>query len=164
MTFDGHPTLGWEATALSVSTGQSFRMDRRAPSGDPGSTEARLERPWDRRAYVVWEPGYAAFVGPNSTDAPWLLVGGGFSAGRRWDVREVESADGEVRDVVDAAGIAGFWAGANDSVPMESPGCGGFQPHMYGSVSIGVRGNEIYVTPKLGVFLAPRGICLDLGL
>lgn len=161
ITFDGNPTLGWEVSALSVSTGQSFRLGLRERGKDTDSEKAILERPWDQRTYVVWEPGILIPVAGNAPDSWMLMAGGGFSLGGRWDVREVESDEGEVHTVVDPAATGGFWVGGNESVPQAPSGCGGFQPRFSGSLSIGVRGDEIYVTPKLGVFLWPQGICLD---
>jgi hypothetical protein len=118
ITFDGNPTLGWEASALSVSTGQSYRLGRRARREDEDSTQAILKRPWDKRTYVVWEPGFGAPLRTTSDNSSAVLAGGGFSLGGRWDVRETTSDQGEGRKVVDAAAIAGFWAGTNDSVPQ----------------------------------------------
>lgn len=156
ITFAGDPTLGWELTALSVSTGQSYRLTRR-------HREPWEERPWDKRTYVVWEPGLGAPVGSSSWDSTVWLAGGGATLGARWDVREAESDEGdsdERRTVVDSAPIYGLWAGSNVSVPSSPDPCE-TQPRWYGSLSIGWRGDEVYLTPKVGFFVWPA-FCLNL--
>ncbi len=152
ITFAGDPTLGWELSALSVSTGQSYRLTRR-------HLEPWQARPWDQRTYVVWEPALGTTVGPASLDSRVWLAGGGPTVGAKWDVRGADSDEG--RTVVESAPVGGLWVGTNVSYPSEPPPCGGMQPRYFGSVSIGWRGDELYLTPKIGFFMMPTGICLE---
>jgi hypothetical protein len=137
----GRPTIGWEVSAVSGAVGQVFAAGGPATDGHPA---------WTRRTYLVWEPRLGGVPGDSS-----ILVGGGATFGARWDRSDGSSAPPR------AAFISGIWGGA--VVPFDRPTdylSGRTLP--YFSIALGVRGDEIYLAPKVGILQEPS-FTLDLG-
>lgn len=144
----GSPTLGWEASAATVTVGQSFATDSEA-------TLVRRAKPHEdsftRRTYLLWEPR----LGPPPYEAggAYTFGGAGASIGMRWD--RVASATGDARTHFGALG--GAFLGGGHAFDYGARTCDvSFQPYV--SVAVGFRGNEVYVTPKGGVVGVPQ-IC-----
>ena len=130
----GRPTIGWEASAISVAAGQVFAF------GGPG-TDAQPA--WTRRTYVVWEPRFG-----EDTRRSNIMAGGGGTLGLRWD------RDGDPQKPSPLF-LGGVWGGA--MVPSD-PHTNYFSGHTlpYFSIALGWRGDEIYLTPKVGVLQEPN--------
>lgn len=135
----GQVRAGWEASALTVSTGQTYRLASAAPGPR-------------RRTYVAWEPGFGGILTPHaqSTDALGF-AGGGLTLGARWDT----SDDGTV-----GGGMIGAWGSTVIVTPPIIENRCDWEPHGYVSFTLGVRDDEFYFAPKLGVVAIPD-ICFS---
>lgn len=148
----GSPTLGWEASAATVTVGQSFATDGEA-------TLARAAKPHDyafvRRTYLLWEPRLGGTPSDDG-DGAFSFGGGGASVGVRWD--RVAGATGDAQSYFGPLG--GAFVGGGHVFDYGSRGCATtFQPYV--SLAIGFRGREFYVTPKGGVVGVPH-FCFTL--
>jgi len=149
---NGSATLGWEASAATVTVGQSF-----ATKGE--ATLARAAKPHEyafvRRTYLLWEPRLGIAPGADVRGA-FNFGGGGASIGMHWD--RVARATGDAPTHFGALG--GAFLGGGHVFDYGATHCDtSFQPYV--SLAIGVRGGEIYVTPKGGLVGVPH-ICLTL--
>jgi hypothetical protein len=146
-TAGGSPTLGWEASAATVTVGQSFATD-----SEP--TLAHAAKPHDyafvRRTYLLWEPRIGIAPRADRDDA-FSFGGGGASIGMRWD--RVAGATGDARSHFGALGGA-FFGGGRVFEYGASRCDTSLQPYV--SLAIGVRGGEIYLAPKGGVVGVPH--------
>jgi hypothetical protein len=165
LTFEGRPTLGWELGAASFALGESFVVgtpkDEAALFANANLNPDPRGPVWNRRTYLVWEPRWgASLLGISGSYPAWLLGGGG-SLGMRWDVSDV----GASAHHTDYGFIGGVWAGATAAgAALNTPSsCLDTEWHGYVSIALGVRGNEVYLAPKLGVFGVPK-ICLHFDL
>jgi hypothetical protein len=133
----GTPTLGWEASAASFTVAQSYAT--RPPPERPG-------RPtWTSRTYVLWEPR----VGAQVTDDKRFYLGGGASVGVQWThARSLPEPDFHMQ--------GGGWAGGVFAISSEESldSCAR-NDRAYVSLALGVRGDEISLTPKVGWMTLP---------
>lgn len=142
---NGSGTVGWEASAATVTVGQSFATENEAAL-------ARAAKPHEyafaRRTYLLWEPR----IGPApQEDGAVSFAGGGVSVGMRWD--RVAGATGDSATRFGALG--GAFVGGGHVFDYNSSHCDtSFQPYV--SLAVGVRGGEAYVTPKAGVAGVPH--------
>jgi hypothetical protein len=141
-------TLGWEASAATVTAGQVFATESE-------QTLAKRAKPGDyafkRRFYLLWEPRLGGLADETESGG-FGFWGGGASVGMRWD-----RVAGAERTQFGALG--GVFFGGGYAFPNPHEGCGTIV-HPYGSLAIGFRGSEFYVAPKFGVLGVPA-ICLD---
>lgn len=140
------PTIGWELSTATVSLGQSFATDSEATLIANAKSG---EQVFKRRTYLLWEPQYGAVRGDINHTFGFSGVGG--SIGLRWD--KLAGTDHRQFGALGGAFIA---AGAARGV---GPGCDTVATP-YVSLSIGARGSEIYVLPKVGGLLVPK-ICFS---
>ena len=151
-TVNGSATLGWEASAATVTVGQSFATK----SEDTLARSAkRYDYAFARRTYLLWEPRFGTAPRADRDDA-FSFGGGGVSVGMRWD--RVAGATGDARSHFGSLG--GAFIGGGHVFDYGASRCDmSFQPYV--SVAIGFRGKEIYLAPKGGVVGVPH-ICITL--
>ena len=90
----------------------------------------------------------------SDTNGPFRFVGAGPTLGMRWD---------ELDDTSTRFGFAGGgWVSAGSLLQSDSSqGCGeDLRP--YAALIVGIRGEELYASPKVGVVQVPE-ICISLG-
>jgi hypothetical protein len=123
---EGRRTIGWQASGSVLSFGQSFAADG-----------------WRRRSFFVFEPRLGRPLGSSEDN----FVGAGLSLGLRWD------AAAEPAGAQETAFIAGGFAGGGRFITGTD---NGGDPAPYLSISLGIRGDEIYLAPKVGFFVPPE--------
>ena len=130
----GRPTFGWELSAVTGEVGQVFASSGPPVDGRPA---------WTRRTFLVWEPRMGATIGSSG-----ILAGGGLTFGASWDRSQDSSAraGGEF--------LFGFWGGAVVPYDRHTNYLSG-QTMPYLSISLGVRGDELYLAPMVGVLQEP---------
>jgi hypothetical protein len=143
----GQLTAGWEVAGFSFAYGQSFATRlRETQSVGPN---ARRDSTWIRRSYFVWEPRIGRFSHEISESGSSFL-GGGTTIGMRWD------RSGDLDKSTESGAVGGVWVGGGYAFPSGAGDtCDDVRPYV--SIALGLRGNEIYLTPKAGIFpfLAP---------
>jgi hypothetical protein len=132
---EGRPTIGWELSAATVSVGQVFASDGPVKEGRP---------PWVQRTFLAWEPRVGRTAGSTS-----ILCGGGATLGASWDRTADQAA------APGATGLFGFWGGAAVPYDRQTDWFSG-RTDVYFSVALGLRGDELYLTPKVGVLREPQ--------
>lgn len=133
ITFEGRPTMGWEAGGASVNVGQSYEL-----AGTDRAT----------RTYLVWEPGFVRTLTDTSAGAAFDALGTGFTVGGSWKSR---------RQTTEGRWIAGFWWAGSHMLPGEGSNCGDdFDERAYGALVVGLRGDEFYLAPKAGFVAIPN--------
>lgn len=141
-------TVGWEASAATITAGQAF-----ATASE--ETLAKRAKPKDyafkRRTYLLWEPRLGG-LGDEDSLGGFGFYGLGGSVGMRWD--RVAGA-GRTQ----FGGLGGVFFGGGYAFANPHQGCR-TTPQFYGSLAIGFRGSEFYVAPKAGVVAVPA-ICFD---
>jgi hypothetical protein len=130
VTFAGRPTIGWEVGGATLALGQSYEAGH--------AISAEEER--GDRTYLAWEPRYGLGHYAEASDA-LTIYGAGLTLGARMDRLEGRPAFGA---------IGGFWGGATYVFDDDRRKCaGGVQ--VYTSFALGMRGEEVYAAPKVGV-------------
>jgi hypothetical protein len=114
----------------------------------PTSTSGRARsEAWSTHTYLLWEPGFGSAL-ENRTDGKFNWLGGGVSAGVR--VNRYPGAP------MDADLVAGAWAsGGRVLSPRGSGSCGSDDARPFAGLVIGVRGYEVYASPKIGFMYVP---------
>ena len=102
---------------------------------------------WRRRTYFLFEPRLGRALGSSD-----YFAGGGLSLGGRLDTAS------EAAGPPQWAWIGGGFAGGGRFINGTN---NGGDPAPYLSISLGIRGDEIYLAPKLGFFVPPE---LDFSL
>ncbi|MEO7034997.1 MAG: hypothetical protein ABI548_13895 [Polyangiaceae bacterium] len=162
----GRATLGVEASAETFTVahsvalgGQHSEPAERVPVNAREQTNARTAsstastKDWSTHTYLLWEPGLGAALGDN-TASKFVWLGGGASVG----VRLNRYADAPM----DANLVAGAWAsGGHALTNQESHECGASDTRPFVALVVGIRGSELYASPKLGVMHVP-GLCIRL--
>lgn len=161
----GRATLGVEGSAETLTVahsvalgGQRSEPAKRAHRDVQQRTNARsasntTNEDWSTHTYLLWEPGLGAALG-DDTEGKFGWLGGGGSVGIR--LNRYEGAP------MDANLVAGAWASAGRALSnQESRECGASDTRPFAALVIGVRGFELYASPKVGVMQMP-GFCLDL--
>ena len=143
------PTLGWELSAATFAVGQSYLVGRPRTPAYEGRDSA-----WRRRTYFVWEPRIGPLPWGDNDQSGLRFAGSGLTIGARIDR---PAADGEDR----VGWVSGVWAGGGYAFPRSTPAGCDDDTRPYVSIAFGVRGNELYFTPKVGVMQVPK-ICVGL--
>lgn len=155
----GRATLGVEASAATFTVAHSVALGSGAPlpsSAPPsGSTPPSASVPpasdyWRSRTYLLWEPALGIPISDINQAFGWISGGG--SLGVRWESYD----DAATR----AHFTAGNWfaVGATLTGPQSSD-CGASDTRPYVALVVGMRGGELYASPKVGVLQVPK-ICL----
>lgn len=159
----GRATLGVEASAETFTIAHSVALGghhsepaKRAPPSAREQTHTLTPsnsadtKDWSTHTYLLWEPGLGAPLGDNTASTfDWL--GGGASVGIRLN-RYGEAP-------MDANLVAGAWASGGHALSgQESRACGASDTRPFVALVVGVRGLELYASPKLGVMHVP-GFC-----
>lgn len=108
---------------------------------------------WSTHTYLLWEPGFGGAL-DDQTDGKFNWLGGGLSAGLR--VNRYTDAP------MDADLVAGAWASGGHALSERTkPDCGAGDTRPFVAFVVGIRGYELYVSPKVGVMHAPA-FCLNI--
>ena len=136
---NGPVALGWELSGVTATVGSSYAL------GTAG------ERPWKSRTFVAWEPrvGLPTRHLDGSDTGGFAFLGLGGTLGARWDV--IDGATTPPR----AQFLGGTWVGGGYAFPTSQSGCDD-AIHPYLSLAFGMRGDEVYLTPKVGVLDVPN--------
>ena len=154
----GRATLGVEASAATFTVAQSVALGSGSPLRPPATrppnpgTVAATANPqsdskyWRARTYLLWEPGLPLLV-ENRT---WVAAGA--SLGVRWEIDD---------DATNRARFTeGGWLGAAHAHSgQESSDCQASDTRPYLALVVGLRGQELYASPKMGVLEVPK-LCL----
>jgi hypothetical protein len=145
---DASPTIGWEVSAATIAGGQVYalRGDRPQPAVPAGSSSSQSssQSRWVRRTFLVWEPRLGHTV-PGSAS---VLIGGGGTVGAKWDDSAAAGKGG-------GQFLGGAWAGVAIPIEPRRFDLEG-RTDVYVSIAVGIRGDELYLTPKVGVFQEPE--------
>jgi hypothetical protein len=140
---NGPVTLGWELSGVTATVGSSYAL------GTAG------ERPWRTRTFVAWEPRVGLptrnLDGSVAGGFPFLGLGG--TIGAHWDTVDGATAPPK------AQFLGGTWVGGGYAFPISQSGCDD-AIHPYVSFAFGMRGDEVYLTPKVGVLDVPT-VCIS---
>jgi len=163
----GRATLGVEGSAETFTLAHSVALGtrpvdatRRTEASEKAQTSGRARtetEDWSSHTYLLWEPGFGGVVGDKGGDRTedkfdWL--GGGASVGIR--VNRYAQAP------MDATVVAGAWTSAGHALSgRQSDVCGASDTRSFLALVVGIRGTELYASPKLGVMHVP-GFCLNL--
>jgi hypothetical protein len=167
---DGRARLGWEVGVETFSAGQTYRLGgKQAPPPPPAEdapaaapTKSDPERSPDVRTYVVWEPRIGGvYPSTTVTGDGFGLFGGGVTLGVKWDTSVQAADDGTSRSHTAFGGVFGLFGGASYIPPNHGYTCSADVRPFY-SIALGVRDDEIYLSPKIGVVDVPE-FCLNLG-
>ena len=108
---------------------------------------------WSTHTYLLWEPGFGGVL-DNETSGQFTWLGGGGSLGLR--LNRYDEADSNVNLVV------GAWlSGGRVLVNQGSHECGDSDTRPFAALVVGIRGFELYASPKIGVMHVP-GFCLNI--
>ncbi len=144
-TTTGRPTIGVEGSGATVTVAYSHALS--------GGGEGRADERWKSRTYLLWEPGFGKAL--DSTGGAFKFVGGGLSLGARWQ----EPDQGDTTRVGFAGGA---WLSGGSMLRGDtSTGCGD-DVRPYAVLVVGIRGEEFYAAPKVGLVQMPA-ICINLG-
>jgi hypothetical protein len=107
---------------------------------------------WTERTSFVWEPWLGKEL--SNTNGAFRFIGAGPTLGMRWDQLDDDST---------RFGFAGgAWVSAGSMLQSDtSEGCGE-DVRPYAALIIGIRGEELYASPKVGLAQVPE-ICFSLG-
>jgi hypothetical protein len=105
---------------------------------------------WAQRTYLVWEPGIGRTL---SNREPFQFVGAGPTVGMRWSQVGADSTHFGFAD--------GAWVSAGAALVGPPKQCQSEDMRPYAALIVGIRGGELYVSPKIGVVSVPH-FCLDL--
>jgi hypothetical protein len=148
-------TMGWELSAATFATGQSYAVGGSAPL-EATSGSGR----WARRTYLVWEPRFGflpGLVGERQGSSAFATAGAGATLGARWDAAPSESGPGR------AAMLGGVWGGGAYVLSGSDQAVCDEDWRTTFSLALGFRGGEFYLTPKVGVLNVPE-VCINFDL
>jgi len=143
---------------IPLAVGQSYKVGGKNLTPRAGERHPRV---WDQRTYLLWEPRFGSFAGKDALGffaglpdtSGFGMWGVGVSLGVRWD--RGESLNG----APDVGFLGGVWGGGGYLFPRRGGAECGNDRRAYISAALGLRGGEIYFTPKLGVMEVPE-FCL----
>lgn len=139
----GRATAGFELSAATLTVAHSFAL--KAPSNpEPGS------HAWRHRTSIVWEPGIGSVVGDS--EKAFQFVGVGPTLGMRWDGLDDGSTD--------FGFSGGVWVSGGTALSDGNQGCSD-EVRPYAALILGIRGEELYLSPKAGIVDVPR-FCFSL--
>ncbi|MET0790190.1 MAG: hypothetical protein ABW061_01600 [Polyangiaceae bacterium] len=144
----GRATVGLEASAATLTVAQSFALGH-ARLATPQPVAPRR---WTSRTSLLWEPGLG--VPFDATNGSAGLIAAGGTLGLRVDRND------------DASTVLGFsaggWLGVSHLLnENKNLGCKN-EVSPYLGLVIGVRGSELYASPKAGIVQVPH-FCFSLG-
>lgn len=163
----GRATVGVEASGLTFTVAHSVALGSKP--AEPKTVQVHTVDPlsaarsvqtvgivqneyWRSRTYLLWEPGIPIPAGNTDGAFRWGALGG--SVGVSFDAYD----DAPWRAKV----AGGAWVGVGQALqgrPANAE-CRTRDVRPYLALIVGIRGSEVYLSPKLGVLEIPR-ICLD---
>ena len=141
---NGRATAGFELSAATLTVAHSFAF-KRPSTPDPGS------RAWRHRTSILWEPSIGTVVGDSKK--AFQFVGMGPTLGMRWDGLDDGSSD--------FGFSGGVWVSGGTALSRGEQGCSD-EVRPYATLILGIRGDELYLSPKVGIVDVPR-FCISLG-
>jgi hypothetical protein len=150
----GRPTLGVEGSGETLTLAHSVALGTRPVVRAPTNTRANADpKDWSTHTYLLWEPGFGGVL-DNETSGQFTWLGGGGSLGLR--LNRYDEADSNVNLVV------GAWlSGGRVLVNQGRHECGDSDTRPFAALVVGIRGFELYASPKIGVMHVP-GFCLNI--
>ena len=139
----GRAALGVEASGQTVTIAHSVALGAPAPG----------RKDWSTHTSLLWEPGFGGVL-DGHTNGNFVFLGAGASAGAR--LNRYDNAPPDVDFVL------GAWTSAGSALNAKANyDCGASDTRPFAAFVVGVRGWELYASPKIGVMSLPN-MCLNI--
>ncbi|HKO47539.1 MAG TPA: hypothetical protein VJV79_07445 [Polyangiaceae bacterium] len=151
----GRATLGVEASGETITLAHSVALGTRsiARAAPANTRDSAGSKAWSTHTYLLWEPGFGGALS-EKTEGRFVFLGSGASAGMRWNRYDGAPPDSDF--------VLGAWANAGQVLTAKgSRECGARDTRPFAALVVGIRGFELYASPKIGVMDLP-GVCLNL--
>jgi hypothetical protein len=150
----GRATLGLEASGESFTLAHSVALGTHAIARPATDTPSKADsKDWLTHTYLLWEPGFGGVLN-ETTSENFAFLGAGASVGMRMNRYDDKPLDTNF--------VMGAWTSAGSALSARaSRECGAKDTRPFVAFVVGVRGFELYASPKIGVMDLPS-FCFDI--